>query len=97
MGLCLFFLPNFPGAKFIQGGTFIPDSRVAICDLKDSGFLKFKTKFLGLVRKPSSLKINESQSIYNFFCQNVMQNFQLLQPMKKIFALESETHNGDKI
>ena len=28
MGLCLFFLPNFPGATFIQGGTFIPDSRV---------------------------------------------------------------------
>ena len=30
MGLCLFFLPNFPGATFIQGGTFIPDSRVDI-------------------------------------------------------------------
>ena len=28
MGLCLFFLPNFPGATFIQGATFIPDSRV---------------------------------------------------------------------
>ena len=28
MGLCLFFLPNFPGAMFIQMGTFIPDSRV---------------------------------------------------------------------
>ena len=28
MGLRLFFLPNFPGATFIQGGTFIPDSRV---------------------------------------------------------------------
>ena len=28
MGLCLFFLPNFPGAMFIQGATFIPDSRV---------------------------------------------------------------------
>ena len=27
-GLCLLFLPNFPGAMFIQGGTFIPDSRV---------------------------------------------------------------------
>ena len=26
--LCLFFLPNFPGATFIQGATFIPDSRV---------------------------------------------------------------------
>ena len=30
MGLSLFFLPNFPGAKFIQGATFIPDSRVGI-------------------------------------------------------------------
>ena len=28
MGLLLFFLPNFPGAMFIQGATFIPDSRV---------------------------------------------------------------------
>ena len=28
MGLCLFFLPNFPGTMFIQGATFIPDSRV---------------------------------------------------------------------
>ena len=27
-GLCLLFLPNVPGAIFIQGGTFIPDSRV---------------------------------------------------------------------
>ena len=30
MGLCLFFLPNFPGSIFIQGGIFIPDSRVII-------------------------------------------------------------------
>ena len=28
MGLRLSFLPNFPGATFIQGGTFIPDSKV---------------------------------------------------------------------
>ena len=27
MGLCLFFLLNFPGATFIQGAMFIPDSR----------------------------------------------------------------------
>ena len=27
-GLFLLFLPNVPGAMFIQGGTFIPDSRV---------------------------------------------------------------------
>ena len=29
-GLCLLFLPNVPGAMFIQGGTFIPDSRVLL-------------------------------------------------------------------
>ena len=29
-GLCLLFLPNVPGAMFIQGGTFIPDSRVSL-------------------------------------------------------------------
>ena len=28
MGLCFFFLPNISGATFIQGATFIPDSRV---------------------------------------------------------------------
>ena len=28
MGLRLFFLPNFPGATFIQGAMFIPNSRV---------------------------------------------------------------------
>ena len=27
-GQCLLFFPNVPGAMFIQGGTFIPDSRV---------------------------------------------------------------------
>ena len=27
-GLSLFFLSNFPEAMFIQGATFIPDSRV---------------------------------------------------------------------
>ena len=27
-GLCLMFLPNVPGATFIQEGTFIPESRV---------------------------------------------------------------------
>ena len=30
MGLHLFFLTNFPGAMFIQGSTFIPDSRVVM-------------------------------------------------------------------
>ena len=29
-GLCLLFLPNVPRAMLIQGGTFIPDSRVRI-------------------------------------------------------------------
>ena len=36
MGLRLFFLPNFPGARFIQGHTFIPDSRVVIDKRKNS-------------------------------------------------------------
>ena len=29
-GLCFLFLPNVPGAMFIKGGTFIPDSRVRV-------------------------------------------------------------------
>ena len=32
-GLCLLFLPNVPRAMFIQGGAFIPDSRVLSCVL----------------------------------------------------------------
>ena len=31
MGLRLFFLTNFPGATFIQGATFIPDSIEYLC------------------------------------------------------------------
>ena len=34
-GLCLLFLPNVLGAMFIQGGTFIPDSRVYQIRTKD--------------------------------------------------------------
>ena len=36
MGLRLFFLPNFPGATFIQRSTFIPDSRVNVQFWKES-------------------------------------------------------------
>ena len=39
MGLRLFFLTNFPGATFIQGATFIPDSRVK--DLDKIDYLSF--------------------------------------------------------
>ena len=42
MGLCLFFLSNFSGATFIQGGTFIPDSRVNGC--KHTFFSKIKIR-----------------------------------------------------
>ena len=36
MGLRLFFLPNFPGATFIQGATFIPGSRVVDAKIRAS-------------------------------------------------------------
>ena len=39
MGLRLFFLPNFPGATFIQGGTFYPDSRVTTMTLRQPSLL----------------------------------------------------------
>ena len=41
MRLRLFLLPNFPGATFIQGGTFIPDSRVTKYHIKKSRQLPF--------------------------------------------------------
>ena len=43
MGLSLFFLPNFPGAMFIQRATFIPDSyllKSVTCKRKLSGSLQ---------------------------------------------------------
>ena len=50
MRLCLLFLPNVPGAMFIQGGTFIPDSRVVLLltsnltnELRLNQFLEPKT------------------------------------------------------
>ena len=56
MGLRLFFLPNFPGTMFIQGATFIPDSRVTHnmttdCSLNykfntSKFFLTFRTIFV---------------------------------------------------
>ena len=36
MGLRLLFIPNFPGATFIQEAMFIPDSRVCIIFNKGS-------------------------------------------------------------
>ena len=36
MGLRLFFLTIFPGAMFIQGATFIPNSRVGILHHKQA-------------------------------------------------------------
>ena len=49
MGLPLFFLPKFPGAIFIQGATFIPDSRVVTQPMLQRGLnhteLRSKQKF----------------------------------------------------
>ena len=47
MGLRLFFLPNFPGAMFIQGATFISDSRVP----KENYVLNFENWCSGEVSK----------------------------------------------
>ena len=37
------FLPNFPGAMFIQGATFIPDSRVLILKKELQGAFEAET------------------------------------------------------
>ena len=46
MGLRLFFLLNFPGAMFIQGATFIPDSRV-LTFFKKGDIIQGETLFKG--------------------------------------------------
>ena len=61
-GLCLLFLPNVPGATFIQGGTFIPDSRVQPLiknPIKDT-LVPLRTNFNanGSVRWRTSLYLN---------------------------------------
>ena len=52
------FLPNVPGATFIQGGTFIPESRVCtlkVFTIKVGLIFQFPTflliKFLGQISK----------------------------------------------
>ena len=40
-GLGLLFLPNVPGAMFIQRGTFIPDSRVYLATLFQRSYSRF--------------------------------------------------------
>ena len=59
MGLRSFFLPNFPGAMFIQGATFIPDSRVVPHipnrELKMSTWASYSTQ----MRRESGSVINK--------------------------------------
>ena len=46
--LCLLFLPNVPGAMVIQGGTFIPDSRVGkLCTNEPIYVSLFSSAFSG--------------------------------------------------
>ena len=51
-GIYLLFIPNVPGATFIQGCTFIPDSRVSLLSPKPRG------NYLWPVLQNQSLKIN---------------------------------------
>ena len=66
MGLHLFFLPNFPGATFIQGATFIPDSGVAV----NFKFLaKRKNPIpLGNFQLRSTLSLERDLAIVPSFC-----------------------------
>ena len=42
---CLLFLPNVPGATFIQGATFIPESRVHTFCLHSEPKLRIALQF----------------------------------------------------
>ena len=61
MELRLFFLPNFPGATFIQGATFIPDSRVV---KSDEPYGEVETQFLlfGLLLHTQPLNSSEQHT-----------------------------------
>ena len=68
MGLCLFFLTNFPVAIFIEGDMFIPDSRVL-----DVWILRSKTEIENSIikicsksaRNVSSLLCHRAKILYS--------------------------------
>ena len=66
MGLCLFFLTNFLWAMFIQGATFIPDSRVDILGKIEHA----KRKYRYLVFKLRKQMTNDFLRILLTFVKN---------------------------
>ena len=81
MGLHLFFLPNFPGAMFIQGATFIPDSRVYSWSIEPLSLLHSKLKFEWVTLESmicrSVTKLNLVTYIYLFWETDYNQPFQI--------------------
>ena len=72
-GLCLLFFPNVPGAMFIQGGTFIPDSRVSELiswNIEHTIWcMREKSLFPYLGLKVKSLQIRYWLGMWSNFCQ----------------------------
>ena len=73
-GLCLLFLPNVPGAMFIQGGTFIPDSRVLIRYILHtySQFMVLKSTLHCMVPKHSCIVRYYTYALSFYRSQNVL-------------------------
>jgi hypothetical protein len=59
VGLCLFILPNFSAAMFIQGATFIPDSRVIL------GMINVLS--VALVNASLAVAVSASSDLTRFF------------------------------
>ena len=66
MGLRLFFLPNLPGATFIQGATFRPDSRVAFKLSNNSKIVFTETKEMRITHLRMQNPI--PQGVWNSSC-----------------------------
>ena len=73
-GLRLLFLPNVPGAMFIQGGTFIPDSRVLIRYILHtySQFMVLKSTLHCMVPKHSCIVRYYTYALSFYRSQNVL-------------------------
>ena len=63
-GLCLLFLPNVPGAMFIQWGTFIPDSRVPLLTFVDISTTTYLPPLVNVVCERPLRKFHSKTSKY---------------------------------
>ena len=81
MGLRLFLLPNFPEAMFIQGGTFIPDSRVG------TFFINFERKQRGGVCTTLDRRLVFFHNVLLYYWYQISKNWRPILPCSYFWTL----------